>query len=444
MPRSVDVLVIGGGAAGLSAAHALHAQGIAAVVLEGRPRLGGRIFTHREPGVALPIELGAEFVHGAVPDTLRIADDAGLLLCEVAGEWWRAVEGALHREPDVESIAGQVLGRLDPERTPDRSYEAFLREILREDPSLAAAAQRATRYVEGFEGADPARVGERWLALAVEASRRDHQDRQFRFAAGYDGIVRALAESIPADAVHLSTVVHEIEWHRGRVSARAGTDCFEGRAAIVTVPLAVLAATPDGTPGPITFRPELDGPTRRALAGLAMGSAARLVLGFGEPFWETLRSRDGGANADALGFLSTDDPHFPIWWTTYPLRAPLLTAWAGGPRAATLARLDPAALRDQALAALSRAVGIPRSRIERLVRGAWSHDWEHDPLSRGAYSYGIVGGVGAPAVLNRPIDDTLFLAGEHTDPDGRTGTVHGAIASGRRAAEAVRRALGAG
>jgi monoamine oxidase len=70
------------------------------------------------------------------------------------------------------------------------------------------------------------------------------------------------------------------------------------------------------------------------------------------------------------------------------------------------------------------------------------HDWSRDPFARGAYSYAVVGGAAAPADLARPVQRTLFIAGEAADTEGATGTVDGAIASGRRAAAQVMRALG--
>jgi monoamine oxidase len=65
------------------------------------------------------------------------------------------------------------------------------------------------------------------------------------------------------------------------------------------------------------------------------------------------------------------------------------------------------------------------------------HDWSRDPFSRGAYSYVRVGGVDAARVIARPLQETLFFAGEAADAGGRNGTVEGAIESGRRAAKAV-------
>jgi monoamine oxidase len=67
------------------------------------------------------------------------------------------------------------------------------------------------------------------------------------------------------------------------------------------------------------------------------------------------------------------------------------------------------------------------------------HNWSTDPFSRGAYSYVVVGGAGASKTLSRPVEGTLFFAGEAFDAEGRNGTVEGAIACGRHAAKLVRR-----
>mgnify|MGYP003793744169 CR=1 FL=1 len=92
--------------------------------------------------------------------------------------------------------------------------------------------------------------------------------------------------------------------------------------------------------------------------------------------------------------------------------------------------------------ALGRQLQISPRRMRSLVEAVWMHDWEHDPFARGAYSYQVVDGADAPDALARPIRRTLFFAGEASDAAGATGTVHGAIASGRRAAAQVLRALG--
>ena len=76
--RSVDVVVAGERAAGLAAARDLAGSGFSIALLEARGRAGGRILTIRDGDAPGPIELGAEFLHGAVEETLRIVRAARL------------------------------------------------------------------------------------------------------------------------------------------------------------------------------------------------------------------------------------------------------------------------------------------------------------------------------------------------------------------------------
>jgi monoamine oxidase len=85
---------------------------------------------------------------------------------------------------------------------------------------------------------------------------------------------------------------------------------------------------------------------------------------------------------------------------------------------------------------------VDRRFVDRHLMRTFAHDWSRDPSSRGAYSYPLVGGSDAGTALARPLRSTLSFAGEATDAEGRNGTVHGAIASGHRAAAQVHRALG--
>lgn len=110
-----------------------------------------------------------------------------------------------------------------------------------------------------------------------------------------------------------------------------------------------------------------------------------------------------------------------------------MTAWAGGPRATELLAAGRQAILATALDALGSLLGIGRRRIRGLFLDARFHDWTRDPFSRGAYSYQAVGGAAARAALARPVERTLFFAGEATE-GLLSGTVPGAIRSGRRAA----------
>ena len=149
----------------------------------------------------------------------------------------------------------------------------------------------------------------------------------------------------------------------------------------------------------------------------------------------SLSGGHGSATTDAAFFHGRGP--FRTFWSAVPLDLPMLTAWSGGPSASRLLAEGREAAKEAALRSIGEVFGAPLTRVRRLLVDAHAHDWSRDPFSRGAYSYLVVGGSSAPERLARPVEKTLFFAGEATAPD-ESGTVAGAIASGRRAA---RRAL---
>jgi monoamine oxidase len=200
----------------------------------------------------------------------------------------------------------------------------------------------------------------------------------------------------------------------------------------------VLTA-PSGARGRIDFDPPLP-LAERAMQGLAMGAAVRVSLQLDEPFWDSpqFARRHGTAESDAMAFVFSQSPAaFPVWWTPYPVRSPLLVGWCGGPAAWTLSRESPDAVVDAAIRSAATLFGLTRRTMSRRVRAAFTHDWSNDPFSRGCYSYPRVSGDRAAAALARPIRNTVYFAGEHTADRGRNGTVDGAIASGWRVGERV-------
>jgi monoamine oxidase len=165
-----------------------------------------------------------------------------------------------------------------------------------------------------------------------------------------------------------------------------------------------------------------------------MGHVVKLIFAFKERFWER-------ALADELGFLIASDEPFRTWWTGYPVYAPVLVSWSGGPSADALAGLTTGQCVDRALDSLARVVPVPRAVIDAQILAWDAHDWGADPFARGAYSYVRVGGIEAQTVLARPVENTLFFAGEATELDGHQATVHGALFAGQRAADEVIQSL---
>lgn len=428
MPGRVDVVVVGAGAAGLLAARELQRAGARVRVLEARARVGGRILTRRPVGTDLPIELGAEFLHGDAPLTRALLDEYGLSHVAGTGAAWRASAGRVTRAPDHFRRVGRVLARIDTGRA-DESFAAF---IARTGTAGAAAASRrdAIRFIEGFHAADAERISAHSVAQGV--SETAAMRRSARVIAGYDALTGALAAALD-DPVWLSAPVRGIGWRRGRcdVTVQRGrrAERLRARAVIVTVPVGVLA-----TPGGLPIDPEPAG-LARARRQLVMGDVVRIGFVLRERFWETL----GPAGGAELAFLHTPDSEFNVWWTQYPVAAPVLVAWAGGTSAARVRRLDPAAQAALALDGLARATGRSRRSLQRQLADWHTYDWGADPFSAGAYSYARVGGAGAGRALGRAVEGTVWFAGEATAE--ASGTVEGALVSGRRAARAVLRAL---
>lgn len=431
-----DVIVIGAGAAGLAAAYTLCRTGHSVLVLEARDRIGGRIWTRIEPALAAPVELGAEFIHGASPETRELLRSIGEAAIDTSGEHWSLIGGRLQQR--TESLIGQVRAAFeagDILSGPDTSLEAFLTGEGGRNLSEAARSM-ARAFVSGFDAADPERVSiqsiaEEWRSGGMLDS------SQSRPVGGYGAILRALRAGLdPVHArVQLQAAVSEVRWNNDSVEVMGmhlGLPFqTKARKAIVTVPLGVLKL-PETAPGGIRFTPPL-APRQAALDQLVSGSVVKVILHFRRPFWE---DQDGGRYADA-SFFHAPGKLFPTFWTTLPARTPLLNAWAGGPSAARVCELSD---EDIVRRALDGAAALfSRSEKDLELEAAYVHNWQRDPFARGAYSYVAVGGSSAREQLAMPLDSALFFAGEATDTTGDPATVTGALRSGARAAVEVNR-----
>jgi monoamine oxidase len=405
--------VIGAGAAGLAAAQALARAGRSVLVLEARARIGGRCWTARMPGLDVPVELGAEFIHGQAQATLAMLARARIAPVDSVRAG-RQHDGRRLRPRDsfaeaLRAVHGATLQK-------DVSFERFL--AMRRLPERTKAVAR--RIVEGFDAADPRRVSAHSI-LEEWGEQGALGERHPRPAGGYGALMDWLArKSLSGNArIQLGAVVREVRWQRGDVRVRGS---FHGEAfniqakqAVITLPLGVLQS------GAVRFSPSLNR-KRDALSRLASGPVIRVAMRFHEPVWER--------RAPGVAFFSSANAPFPTFWTPLPMRAPLLTAWAGGPKAARLTGLTPRALIAKALASVHAI--FPDARLA----DARAQDWQQDPYARGGYSYVLVNGTGARDELAQPIDQTLFFAGEATDAL-EAGTVAGALRSGQRAAREV-------
>lgn len=350
---------------------------------------------------------------------------------EMQGQMWCSEQGRIqHCEPfeDVERVFKKMNAS-----APDQSFLSFLNAC---ECGSDRVRRHAVNFVEGFHASDAARISVHSLIDAMRAEAETEGDRGFRLIGGYEQLVYALQRDVsPARCeFRLGTVVEQVKWRRGRVEVRArtssGTIMFRAPSAIVTLPLSILQAAP-GETGFVEFKPQLEG-KGRAFEMLEMGAVIRITLLFRERWWEYCNQ-----NLSDLGFLFSDHEVFPTWWAPHPWRAPMLTAWAAGPKGRALSGLQPHDVLAHAIAALSEITATHTSVITRQITGWHTHDWQADPFSRGAYSWVRVGGDGMQQQLAEPLDATLFFAGEATNSEGHNGTVHGAIQTGIRAAREI-------
>jgi monoamine oxidase len=431
---SYDDVVIGAGAAGLAAAAELGRAGRSVLLVEARDRIGGRVWTHYEPGLPVPVELGAEFIHGRPDATFSLMRKAGVTAVVAPIARMAVREGELKpRRGDVFATVQQVLRRhVAALAGKDVSFATFLARARHELPDEARAFARMR--VKGYDAAEPARVSALAIATAWASESADDSG-PLRPAGGYGPLLASLTDAFGSNVrLTLQAIVRSVSWKRGVVeiegTRRGKPFRVRARRAVITLPLGVLQQHLNAR-GAVRFTPVLR-EKAQALTLLASGPVLKAVLRFRTAFWEDL---DGAAYRGVSFFHSPRAP-FPTFWTALPARAPLITAWAGGPKAARLAGGAHSHIVRRAVTSLASIFGR-RVNVEGELRASWLHDWQQDPFARGAYSHAMVGGSDARQALAAPLQDTLFFAGEATDFAGEHGTVAGALQSGVRAAREV-------
>jgi monoamine oxidase len=407
-------------------------------IVEARDRVGGRIATeHVSMAGALntvPVELGAEFVHGLPQAIWTLIDEAHLATYELGGDHLCYERGRLQtcseENGDPTSVLDEMMGWLA--RQPPGTDATFA-DYLHIAGIERRRGEQATAYVEGFNAADAHVIGVAALAQQQRAENTIQGDRLFHIRAGYDAVPNFLRERFEraGGSVLTGRRVTHVRSSPSGVSV-CGTDAqgvtfeFHANHAVITLPLGVLQS------GSVEFQPPPHGLLLHA-GRMAMGAVLRVSLLFDSKFWTAAR------RFEDFSFLFAREEIFPTWWTSKPDPAPLLTAWIGGRKALDLqrrmrAQADPLAVRNACLSELARIFELSPQALEKRLIGWHAHDWQSDEFARGAYSYAPAGARDASEHMTIPVDGRLFFAGEHTDVEGHWGTVHGALASGERAA----------
>lgn len=449
-----DVIIIGAGFSGLAALNELKSSGCNVCVLEARERIGGRVLTIRPQTCKFPIELGAEFVHGQTNALWDLVVGSGVRASLASSKNWNSVNGCLHFNRDyykrVEEIFLQLYSvaksaefdmtflefcqRLVKSARTGKAFEGAVLEAVPTDGHYIEESLNLTRdFLHSLMASDPDPMSIKFLAHGVDAEKVNGTD-DYRILDGYDLLARYLIESLHSrQPVFLSTKVKKVEWESGRVRCLVeqnglGSE-FTARAALITVPPVLLETE---TPASISFEP----PLGKNINLIGNSRVIKIVVQFSENFWERANIENSGEDNLEFGYLYCDEAEISTWWCQHPVVSPILTGWVTGDDCSKVPDSD-FELRSMIARSLQIVFGIEAESIAQMMSAVYWHDWNNDPYSLGAYSYRLANGDEQSAHLAEPLANTLFFAGEATHTGGASGTVHGAVETGWRAAKEI-------
>lgn len=414
LPTNPDVVVIGAGASGIAAAHALIAAGKSVTVLEAADRIGGRAYTERKT-FGVPYDHGCAWLQGprSLPHA-SIARELGFTLVDHSNaDEALYIEGrrATAREQAAHAMATVAI------------YEA----------AWGAGDVAVSRVIP--EGLPFSAEAQSWIAMgngvdAAECSTADmnaYADYQIDYLIreGLGTLVAHMGRGLP---VKLGTPATAIDWSGPGVRVETPAGTLTAEACIVTVSTGVLAS------GAIRFTPDLPAAKAQAVADVPMGLLTKIALQFDG-------ARFGLTDSDWMSYAVPQQvPARACYFVTFPTGLDLAVGLVGGQFAWELAAEGADAAIDFALGAFVQAAGSDAAK--HFVKGHMT-DWHANPLTQGAYAAARPGRHAARAELKAPLGERVFFAGEAVGVP-YAALCSGAHLSGEAAAASALAALGAG
>jgi len=421
--QSIDVIVVGAGVAGISAAAELQKQGKSVLVLEARDRLGGRTWSVRHKSVLL--EMGASWLHGlennplvplARKEGLSLLaptdwnhnvsyDDAGEVIEDIAelrDRWLGVIDQYAQRYQSTEPNASLQMLMDDAQKTGDLSFvsdqlhQAFINSMYEQEWAADAAALSVQALDDGEE----------------------YQGQDVMLRQGFGEILSILSKGL---TIELNQAITSIDYSSSNVNSKVVVKSRLKRwvadKVLVTVPLGVLQS------GDIKFIPELPTKKQQAMAHIGMGVLNKVWLEFPEVFWDDVSS---------INFVGEDKGRFSEWLSlAQDFGRPYLLAFNAAEFGQKLEAFSDAEIIEDAMLVLRSAYGddVPEPTSYLISR------WHSDPYSRGSYSFLRQGGRPEHRKdLADTVAEKLFFAGEATSTRFPA-TVHGAYMSGLREAK---------
>ena len=405
-----DVVIVGGGAAGIAAGQALSRLPLTFTLIEARDRLGGRAWTREHNG--FPLDMGCGWLHSANVNPLGdLAAQAGFDIDRSTPPWQKTADARGFDSADqraYRAAQADFFDRIDKAAAdgPDRPGSDFLDPQSRWSPLIDAMST----YVNGTETDR--------LSIADFAAYED-TEINWRVPSGYGALIAHLGSELP---VRHNCMARLIDHGGPAVTVETTRGVIRARAVIVAVPTSLLAN------GALRIRPSLPDKLEAA-AALPLGLADKLFL-----------SLDGAEEfaADSRLYGATDRTATANYHLR-PFGRPLVEAYFGGQFARELEGGGLPAFADVAISQIVAALG---SSFRKRLKPVTVSGWARDPLALGSYSHALPGHAGARAILAAPVGGRLFFAGEAVSPHFFS-TAHGAWQTGLAAAAAVAAQLAA-
>ena len=405
LPSDVDVAIIGAGAAGLGAAHALKDSGLSSIVLEARDRVGGRGHTIMATP-EITFDLGCGWLHSADQNSfVGIAEQFGFEINKTLPPWReRAWGNAFPPEQRGDFIRSldEFFQRIHSaaKSGKDSAANLYLEPGNRWNPMIDAISS----YINGAET-------DRVSILDFDAY--EDTNLNWRLRRGYGALMAAYGASLPI-AFNCAVTLIDHSTKRLRIETSQGT--LSADKVIVTAPTNLIADEA------IRFHPSLPDKVDAA-AHLPLGLADKVVLALDEP--EALPAEGNLRGATMRTAMGT--------YHLRPFGQPCIEGFFGGRYARALEDEGDGAI---AAASIDEITGFLGNDFRRKLKPLTESRWALDPFARGSYSHALPGHAGKRAVLAVPVDNRLFFAGEATSPHFFS-TAHGARDSGERAAREV-------
>jgi monoamine oxidase len=409
LPSSIDVAIIGAGAAGIAAAHGLKNSGLSTIVLEARGRAGGRGHTiMAAPGIAF--DLGCGWLHSADKNRfVKIAEQLNFEIDKTRPPW---------RDQSFDT-GFPLAERMDFIRALDAFYdraEEAARQALKSGHDLAASdyLEPGNRWNPMIDALSSYINGCELDAVSIlDMDAYEDTEINWRVRNGYGAMIAAYGASCPL-ALNCEVSLIDHSGTRLRIETSLGT--LEAGKVIVTVPTNLIADEA------IRFHPALPAKVDAAI-GLPLGLADKVILALDQP--EAL-PKDGNLRAATMRTAMGS-------YHLRPFGEAAIEGYFGGSFASELEDAGPGAFAAQSIDEIAALLGNDfRRKLKPLAESRWAHD----PFARGSYSHALPGHAGDRAVLAAPVDGRLFFAGEATSPNFFS-TAHGARDSGERAAGEV-------